>query len=436
MEEAVEVHGRLAGEVVGPAGIRGQVVEVREPAAAGLVECHLEAGGAAHGDVAPDRGRGEGLAAGAGLRCAVGRERVGHGLVLGGHPGGRAWGVGDPGLVDEAGELASTGGHGVDADVEARAGSRRVGAARLHRAVEVDRPAGRPLHEGRVVPGVGQDRSRAVDVELRGGAGLQQVVVLHEELGVGEGKDVVLRAEGGVAVDPRFVGVRGGSGGDRARDVVVGTVEVERAPDPAGHLLCDGHPPGGRAVAGVGGAVPDLGRHAPWVLAEVPHAPVVRAPDRGRVLPVGGIDVAVVHPDEVGVRRSIHLRDADPHVGGTRLVPGLDLVGEDGGVVGVDEPDVLSGVLGAEVLDARAVQPDQDREVDEVLGLCGVVERDLDPDAPGVVPPREERRGRSDGQHRTDETRRKGSSSGHRHVTLSARLIGSSSPGRRGAGRR
>jgi len=74
-----------------------------------------------------------------------------------------------------------------------------------------------------------------------------------------------------------------------------------------------------------------------------------------------------------------------------------------GRVVGVDESDVLARVLGAEVLDAGAVETHEDGKVPEVRGLAGVVEDELAPQAPGVVPPGECVRGQQSDQARRQE---------------------------------
>jgi hypothetical protein len=62
-------------------------------------------------------------------------------------------------------------------------------------------------------------------------------------------------------------------------------------------------------------------------------------------------------------------------------------VREEGGVVGIHEADVLTLILRIRVVDAGAVELDQDREAGEVLGLREVVEGDLSPFAPGPIPP-------------------------------------------------
>ncbi len=118
----------------------------------------------------------------------------------------------------------------------------------------------------------------------------------------------------------------------------------------------------------------------------MPHADVALTPDIGGVLPVRSVR-AVVHPDVVGVRRAVDLGDLDPDPGGARLIPLLDLVREDGCAIGIDEADVLPEVFRIGVVDPRAVELDQDREVDEVLGLNDVIEGDLSPSAPRLVPP-------------------------------------------------
>ena len=113
----------------------------------------------------------------------------------------------------------------------------------------------------------------------------------------------------------------------------------------------------------------------------------VGTPDHGGVLGVRGGRVVVVHPDVVGGRAAGHLGHPDPDVRRACFVPQLDLVSEQGGVVRVDEADVLAGVLGAEVLDVGAVEANEHREVVEVGRLAAIVEGDLAAQAPRGVPP-------------------------------------------------
>ncbi len=118
----------------------------------------------------------------------------------------------------------------------------------------------------------------------------------------------------------------------------------------------------------------------------MPHSYIPVAPDPVGVLPVRSVR-AVVHPDVVGVRRAVDLGDLHPHVGGARLIPLLDLVREDGCAIGIDEADVLPEGFRLRVVDPGAVELDQDREVEEVLSWNDVIEGDLSPSGPRLVPP-------------------------------------------------
>ena len=89
----------------------------------------------------------------------------------------------------------------------------------------------------------------------------------------------------------------------------------------------------------------------------------------------------------VDCARGIDLRHPHPDGGSAGRVPGLDLVVQQGSPVGVDETQILAGILHLVVIDAAAVEHDQYRYVGQVSVAGGIVETEFLPVAPGGVEP-------------------------------------------------
>jgi len=325
---------------------------------------------------------------------AEGHERVGHRQLLGRDPVRGARYGGDPHLVDGPhepglGRVSTPDKQRVRAVVSAHEG---VGVGQS--AVEVD-----PLRGGPA--GLVDDR-RVVPTSGGQGSAREQVSVAVAQVAGCISPDAVPVARRPRLRDDAFPGRRAGAGvrPERHRE---GLKEAEAEVQCVGHadvvgvaVEADGisEGPGLRVVRGAEGAAVMAvarrildGTDSAGGLSQVPDAPVGRVPDSCLVLPVADGPVVEVHPDEVGARRPADSGDSDPDVRGAQLVPLLDLVIEDGRVVRVHEAEVFAEVLCACVVDPRAVEPDQDREVVQVLGLPGVVEGDLSAPTPVCVPP-------------------------------------------------
>ena len=327
--------------------------------------------------------------------------------VLGRDPVGAPSGGRDADLVDVAGEVE--GGIRIgEVENVGVAGDRAGITARVYRhAVEVHGGIAAALVTHRtVLPGIGcehvvgrvHDRGVAeIEGEVVGAIAATEVIrglvppqsLLHHPVplpGVLRGADPERDRHGALQVQAVMVG---------HLDPVPGAAEGLPAVDAAALA-------GGRyvvvSVIRQPARVPiqaDLARPR-LVFRQVPDADIVRVPDGSRVLPAGGVVIAVVHPDEVVAGRTVDPGHTHPDIRRPALVPFLDLVGQRGQVT-VEETQVLAEIPGDSVVHPITGEGYQHREVGEGFGTCAVVEGQLAP-----VLPSQDRGGLGGGVARSD----------------------------------
>ncbi len=145
--------------------------------------------------------------------------------------------------------------------------ARRLLTASFDLAVEVDPSTRGSLYIYSVIPGIGRDRIRTINIELATGSGFELVVRFNEELHAVQLNDMVFWIRSRAPLDPCLQGVLcRGRTGDLTGYVVVGAIQLEGNPDLTRHLVGGGHVARGGPIAALSCAVLHLRSARRWVV--------------------------------------------------------------------------------------------------------------------------------------------------------------------------